>query len=188
MNSFYNKEELEKLGLKKIGKNVLISRNATLYDRGNIIIGNNVRIDDFCVLSGKIEIGNNIHISAGTMLFAGDAGIYLEDFVTISSKCILYAITDDFSGEFMIGPMLPDKVRHVFKGPIILKKFSAIGAGCIVLPNVVLEKGAVVGAMSLVKKDLKAYTINVGIPAREIKKRSKKIEKLEKEISNYETN
>ncbi len=188
MNSFYSEEEVEKLGLKKIGKNVLISRNATFYGRENIIIGNNVRIDDFCILSGKIEVGNNIHISAGTMLFAGNAGIYLDDFTTISSRCVLYAITDDYSGKSMIGPMLSDDLRHVIEGPVILKKFAAIGAGCIVLPNVTLHKGAAVGAMSLVNRDLEEFSINYGIPARKIKERSRDLEKLEWRVDNHETN
>ena len=47
MTSFMSREELEKVGFKSIGENVLISRNATIYGAGNISIGSNVRIDDF---------------------------------------------------------------------------------------------------------------------------------------------
>ena len=70
--SFYTIAELESLGLKKYGKNVCISRYARIYNPGNISIGNNVRIDDFCILSA----GNNpfiledyIHISAGVYIY-----------------------------------------------------------------------------------------------------------------------
>ena len=53
MNSFYTKEELEKLGFKEIGDEVFISRNASIYGAANMSIGNHVRIDDFCILFNK---------------------------------------------------------------------------------------------------------------------------------------
>jgi galactoside O-acetyltransferase len=62
-NSFYSEIELSKLGLKDYGKNVLISKKCSIYSPEKISIGNNVRIDDFCILSGNIILGSNIHIS-----------------------------------------------------------------------------------------------------------------------------
>ena len=53
---YYDEKELKKLGLKKIGNNVKLSKFAQIYDPKNISIGDNVRIDDFCVLIGNIEI------------------------------------------------------------------------------------------------------------------------------------
>ena len=94
MSSFYSEEELRQIGLKRFGKNVLISRKASIYSPEEIEIANDVRIDDFCVLSGKISIGSNIHISVYTGLFGGKSGIYLSDFTTISSRCMLYDINN----------------------------------------------------------------------------------------------
>ncbi|MDR2409353.1 MAG: acyltransferase, partial [Bacteroidales bacterium] len=54
MNSFFSKEELKDIGFKSVGDNVLISRKASFYSVSNISIGSNVRIDDFCILSGNI--------------------------------------------------------------------------------------------------------------------------------------
>ena len=65
--SFYNEEELKEIGLKVYGKNVLISRNATIYGADKISIGDNVRIDDFCILSGNISLGSYIHIAAAKL-------------------------------------------------------------------------------------------------------------------------
>lgn len=48
---FYTREELERIGFKSIGENVLISDKTSIYSPQNISIGNNVRIDDYCVLS-----------------------------------------------------------------------------------------------------------------------------------------
>ena len=53
MNTFYSKEELENIGFAEIGHNVLVSKKASIYKPELIEIGNNVRIDDFCILSGK---------------------------------------------------------------------------------------------------------------------------------------
>ena len=48
---FYSREQLEKIGFKSLGENVLISDKTSIYFPKNISIGNNVRIDDFSVLS-----------------------------------------------------------------------------------------------------------------------------------------
>ena len=63
-NSFYTEAELERIGFASIGKNVLLSRKVSVYSASTISIGNNVRIDDFCILSGSISIGSFVHISA----------------------------------------------------------------------------------------------------------------------------
>ena len=52
MDSFYSRSELEHIGFATIGKNVLLSRKASIYSPAMISIGDNVRIDDFCILFG----------------------------------------------------------------------------------------------------------------------------------------
>ena len=186
MNSFYNSGELQEIGFKKLGKNVKLSRKANIYAPNNISIGNNVRIDDFCILSGEIEIGSYIHISAYTALYA-KYGILIEDYVTISGRVIVYSQSDDYSGEYMTNPMVPKKFTKISGGKVIFKKHSIIASGCIVFPSVEIGEGAVVGAMSLVNKNLEPWTINVGIPAKKIKNRNKKILELEKELLSLQT-
>ena len=62
--SFYSREELAALGLKSYGKNVLISRYCRIYNPQNVVIGDNVRIDDFTIISAwkYLIIGNYFHI------------------------------------------------------------------------------------------------------------------------------
>lgn len=48
---FYSREQLEKIGFKSLGENVLISDKTSIYSPENISIGNNVRVDDFSILS-----------------------------------------------------------------------------------------------------------------------------------------
>lgn len=181
MNSFYSIEELNDLRFKEIGCNVLISKKASIYGAENISIGSNVRIDDFCILSGKIAIGNNVHISAGTMMFAGNEGIILEDFIAISSRCAIYAVSDDYSGNALTNPMVPEKYRNVIGGTVVFKKHTIIGSGCTILPNITIGEGVSVGSMSLVNKSLDAWEIYAGIPCKKIKERSRKLLDLEKE-------
>lgn len=181
MGSFHTEKELKKIGFKSIGKNVLISRLASIYNPQNIIIGNNVRIDDFCILSGKIELGNNIHIAAGSFLFAGEAGIKMMDFSGLSSRCVIYAISDDYSGLGMTMPVIPEHFRKVTKQSVILEKHALIGTGTTILPGVNIAEGTAVGAMSLVTKPTQPWKIYFGIPARPIKDRNKNILELEKQ-------
>jgi len=174
MNSFYNQEELIQLGLKSFGKNVLISRKVSIYGAKNIFIGNNVRIDDFCILSGNIKLGSHIHISAYTALY-GSMGIVLENYTGLSARCTVYSAVDDFSGNYLIGPMVNENKTNVTGGEVIIHKYSQVGAGCIIMPNISIEEGVVVGAMSFVNKSLQSWNIYAGIPAIRIKERSKKL-------------
>jgi galactoside O-acetyltransferase len=171
-NSFYSIDELLKIGFKSFGTNVLISRYACFYGAENMEFGNNVRIDDFCVLSGNIKLGNFIHISAYNALY-GKYGIVLEDFTGISPRCTVFSASDDFSGDYLIGPMVDHTLTNVIGGKVILKKYSQLGGSCVVLPNVTINTGAVVGTMSLVNRDLDEWKIYKGIPAKYYKDRSK---------------
>ena len=173
-NSFLNAEELAHIGLKSYGTNVLISRKASFYSPGKISLCNNVRIDDFCILSGDITIGSHVHISAYSALY-GRFGIKMEDYTGLSPRCMVFSAMDDFSGEYLIGPMVDESKTHVTGGLVHIKKYSQIGAGSIIFPNIIIEEGVVIGAMSLVKQNLEAWSIYVGIPARKIKKREIKL-------------
>ena len=182
MNSFYSNEELKELGLRFYGKNVLISKKSSIYGAEEISIGNNVRIDDFCILSGKIDINNYIHIAAYTALYGGDKGIYIDDFANISSKVSIYSISDDYSGETITNPMVPDKYRRVINGKVIIQRHVIIGCGSVILPGVTLKEGSAFGAISLVNKDSNEWSINAGIPFKELRKRSRKALQIEQEL------
>ena len=182
MNSFLSLEELEKIPFKSIGKNVLISRHASIYSPERISIGINVRVDDFCILSGNIVLGNNIHIAAYSALYGGQSGIQIDDFSNISSRVCIYAISDDYSGYTMTNPTIPEKYKHIQDEPVYLGKHVIVGSGCTILPGVILAEGAALGAMSLCKKSVDAWTIYAGIPARKIKQRRKELLDLEKEF------
>ena len=174
MNSFYSEKELKEIGLKKHGNNVLISKKCNIYCPQNIELGDNIRIDDFCILSGKIKLGNNIHISAYSALY-GKYGIEFEDYTGCSARTVIYSATDDFSGEYMVGAVLPENVTNVTGNKVTLKSYSQLGVNTVVMPGVTINEGAVTGAFSFVNRDLDEWTINIGIPCKKIKNRSKKM-------------
>lgn len=172
--SFYSQEEILKLGFKSVGKNVLISRKVSFYSPELISIGEHVRIDDFCILSGHIILGNYIHIAAYVALFGG-MGIEIKDFCGVSSRSAIYSATDDYSGDFLPTPCVPDEMRHVTGGKVTLEKYVIIGSGATVFPAVTIGEGCAVGAMSLVTSSLKEWGIYAGIPVKRLKERSRKL-------------
>lgn len=173
MNSYYLPEELNLIGLKNFGENVLISKKASIYSPDNISIGNNVRIDDFCVLSGNITIGNYVHINPFNGIFAGTSGVILEDYVSLSSKITIYAVSDDYSGEFLTTPLMPESRKHLINKPVLIRQFVIIGTGASILPGTVIEEGCAIGAMSLVKGKTEPWGIYAGCPIKFIKERRK---------------
>lgn len=182
-NSFMNENELNSIGLKKFGKNVLISKNAILYNPELLEIGSNVRIDDFTTISGKVVLGSYIHIAQFCSLYGGDSGIYMKDFSGLSSKSIIYATSNDYSGESLTNPMVPANYKQTDKNAkVCIGKHVVIGCMSVILPGVTIEDGSAVGAMSLVNKSLDSCGLYCGIPAKRIKERSKKIFELEDEL------
>ena len=187
MNSFYTRSELNEIGFGSVGDNVLISRKASFYNVQNIHIGSHVRIDDFCILSGCVQIENYIHIAAYTALYGGDAGIVIKDYSNISSRVCMYAVSDDYSGESMSNPMIPEKYKKMEKRRILVEDNVIIGTGSTILPGVLLAQGTAIGAMSLVKASTEPWTIYAGIPVKPLKKRSDRLLELEKQFEK-ETN
>lgn len=171
-NSFYSKKELSGLGLKSFGKNVLISNKASFYSADKIRIGSNVRIDDFCILSGDIKIGSFVHISSYCALY-GAYGIVLDDFSGLSPRVTVFSATDDFGGDYLINPMCPSDTTNVTGGLVTISRYVQIGAGTTIMPNLKVGEGSVVGAMSFVNRELESWIVYGGIPAKKIKSRKK---------------
>jgi len=184
--STLNKSQIKKLGLKSVGENVRISDKASFYGSSNIIIGDNVRIDDFVVMSageGGIIIGSHIHIAVFCS-FLGAGQIVIEDFSNFSSRVAVYSSNDDYSGNFMTNPTINSKYTNVSSGPVQIGKHTIVGCGSVILPNVSIGEGTAIGALSLVKGNCKPFSIYSGVPARYIKKRSKKLLDLEAKFLN----
>ena len=179
-----SRKEIEKMGFARVGLNPSLSNKASYYNCENIIIGSNVRIDDYSVISagtGGIEVGNYIHIAVNSLL-VGSGKITLQDFCGISSRVSIYSSSDDYSGVSMTNPMVPDEFTDVIHADVTIGRHVIIGAGSVVLPGVTLEEGVAIGALSLVSKNCEAFGIYTGNPARYIKSRKRDLLVLEKKF------
>lgn len=180
---YYKTKELKNFGFLYIGNNVQIAKSCNIIGMENISIGNNVRIDSFTTIVSfkkeKIIIGSNIHIG-GYCYLSGNYGIEIHDYCNLSQSVKIYTNSDDFSGNSMTSSVIPDKFKNIKYGKVILKKHVIIGSTCVVMPNITLEEGVAVGALSFVNKSLKKWGIYAGNPVKFLKKRNKKILELEK--------
>lgn len=173
--SFISEDILKNMGFKSLGRNIKISDKASFYAPQNISIGDNVRIDDFCILSaygGYIKLHSHIHIAAFCNLI-GRGGIELNDYSGLSSRVSLYSASDDYSGDYLIGPIMEEKCLNIILGPIILEKYVTIGTNSVVLPNVTMKTGSILGSLSLLTKDTEEWSVNVGVTAKKIKTRKR---------------
>ena len=178
------RDVLEAMGFASLGSELHISDRATFYGCANIRIGDNVRIDDFCVLSagaGGIDIGNHIHIAVFTCLI-GKGRITLADFCNLSSRVAIYSSSDDFSGATLTNPTIPDRFKSVLHDDVLIGRHVVIGTGSVVLPGVALEEGVAVGALSMVKSSCPPFGIYAGSPARRVGERERSLLALEQEF------
>jgi acetyltransferase-like isoleucine patch superfamily enzyme len=172
---FLSLNQLKAIGFKCIGKNVLVSDKASIYNASKIELGSYIRIDDFCVLSageGGISLGNHVHIACFSSLI-GKGNIRLDDFSNISSRVSIYSSSDDYSGKKMTNPTIPDGFKNVDDRPVSIGRHAIIGSGSVILPGVKIGEGCAVGALSLIKKDCDPFGIYAGIHARRIAERQR---------------
>lgn len=172
------------MGFAFLGSNLHVSDRASFYGCSNIELGDNVRIDDFCVLSagqGGIEIGNHVHMAVYSCLI-GKGRITLSDFCNVSSRVSIYSSSDDFSGAAMTNPTVPSHFTAVTHADVFLGRHVIVGCGSAVLPGTRLEDGVAVGALSLVRSDCAAFGIYAGTPARFIRERRRDLLELEKKF------
>lgn len=173
---------IESMGFASVGENIFISDRASFYNCAQISLGNNVRIDDFCVLSageGGIIIGSYVHVAVYSSLI-GAGKITLSDFCNISSRVAIYSSNDDYSGASMTNPMVPSQYTGVTHADVYLGRHVIVGSGTIIVPGASLEDGVAVGALSLINKNCRSFGVYAGVPAEHIKDRQRNLLDLEK--------
>ena len=179
--AYYTQNELEQIGFKYLGKNVKISNKVSIYDADQMMIGENSRIDDFCVVSGKVEVGRNVFIGVHGNLAGGINGIHLADFVTLAYYVNIFTQSDDYLGDSMTNSTIPRKYKKETFGSVTVGKHVIVGANSVIMPNAHLAEGCSIGAMSLVTKSTEEWGVYVGIPAKRIRERKRDILMLEKQ-------
>jgi len=159
---------------RHMGKNVSIPPGCTIRGEKNIILGNNVGIGLYAQLyagikknTGFMEIGDHTALNSYVMLNADTEGeIRIGKHVLIGPNVVFRASNHVFEGKDTI-------IRQQGHNPgrIIVGDDVWIGANAVILPNVDVGKGAVIGAGSVVNKDVASYSIVGGVPAKQLGKR-----------------
>ena len=180
--AYLTQSQLDALGFKALGKNVKISDKAAIYNPEQIAIGDNSRIDDFCIVSGKVSIGRFCHITPMCLVAGGTPGIALDDFSTLAYGVKIFSQSDDYSGETMVNSLIPKKFKKELFAPVSLGRQTVVGAGAIIMPGVILAEGCSVGTMALLTKSTQPWGIYAGIPAKRLKERKRDLLQLEQQF------
>jgi galactoside O-acetyltransferase len=123
-------------------------------------------VDDFVFLQGGVglEIGSYVHIASFASITGGGEGV-IGACAEIASGARVFTGTDRLDGSGLIGPRIPPELRAVDRLRTEVGPYALIGANAVVLPGIVIGAGAVVTS------DVEPWTVNVGIPARAVKRR-----------------
>ncbi|MGH8052124.1 MAG: acyltransferase [Arenimonas sp.] len=130
-----------------------------------IVVGENSVIDSFVKIKpaggkGDLVIGANTTINSGCVLYTGN-GIIIGNDVGIAANCVFAPVNHEFSSR---NKLFREQGFRPSKGGIVVEDDVWIGAGCILLDGAILRRGCVIGALSLVRGEIPAYSIQAGNP------------------------
>lgn len=157
---------------KSIGKNIDITESKVYVNS----IGSGSKIYKSTCM-GNIDIGNNVCIfGEGTIISSVKSSIVIRSYTAIGQNVSIQDSNhriDRASVYFMCRDMFGDNVFDDMssKGDVIIEEDVWVGSNSVVLSGVTLGRGSIIGAGSIVTKDVDPYTIVVGNPARKIKDR-----------------
>mgnify|MGYP001279765321 FL=1 len=144
----------------KLGKNVKLSKFINLY---GCTIGDNTKIGAFVEIQKNAHIGSNCKISSHTFICEG---VTIEDDVFIGHGVMF--INDTYPRATVNGTLQTEADWSV--EPTLVKKGASIGSNCTILSHVTIGENAIIGAGSVVTKDVPAGTIVAGNPANIIRR------------------
>ncbi len=185
---YLNAEQIAAIGFRSVGEDVLISPDARFYNPAKISIGSHVRIDDFSILSageGGIVLADYVHVAPFCGLM-GAGEIRMDDFSGISSRVFIYSSSDDYSGETLTNPTVPNSYKNIISGPVHLGRHVIVGTVSTIFPNITIGDGSAIGAYSMVTKPIAAGVIATGRPCRTLKARKGDVFELEKKLREEE--
>lgn len=145
----------------KDGRGIFVGSNCVIYPRNRLVLG-----DMNANPEANMVIGNNVLINAGGYL-SGEGGLQIGNFVLIGPNVNILSAGHEFGN-----PDIPIQKQGLTYGKIIIEDDAWIGAGSVVLQGLTIGKGAIVGAGSVVTRDVPPYAIAIGNPARIVKYRN----------------
>lgn len=154
---------------RKIGMNVVFEPGVRIFHPENIEIGDYLYIGHDTFINayhkGEIIIGENVWIGQNCFLH-GAGKIRIGSHTGIGPYVKILTSAHDFDSEEK--PIISYPLKFA---PVIIKDGCDIGIGAIILPGVTIGEGSVIGAGSVVTKDVPEYTVWAGVPAKMMRRR-----------------
>lgn len=185
---FFLRKKFYPLIFKKVGKGLIIGRNIVVRHADKIELGDNVTIDDNCLIDGRgsgsegVVFEDNVLINRNCLIIAKAGPIKLKKRTSIGSNSVIVSLAGVELDEAVLtagGCYLSAGAYHFddvnvavmdqgaySKGPIRIGEKAWIGTGVIVLDGVNIGTGAIIGAGSVVTKDIPDRAIAIGTPAK----------------------
>jgi acetyltransferase-like isoleucine patch superfamily enzyme len=177
--------------LGSCGRNVVFGQNVVLRHPHKIRIGDNVVIDDNCLLDAKgesnrgIQIGSGVFIGRNTILSCKDGDIDLRDGVNIGFNCEVFSASRVeigartlvaaycyvIGGDHVVTDERPVMEQGRSSTGVRIGEAAWLGAGVKILDGASVGDGAIIGAGAVVRDAIPAGGIAVGVPARVLKMR-----------------
>lgn len=156
----------------------IISANVRIRHPDLFQVGEDSIVDDFCYFSTQVRIGKCSHVASNCTIAGGrEHRFVLGDYSSLSAGVRIWCVSDDFVRDVVtvIPAGVPDPKQHLISGDVIFENYTAVGANSVVMPNVRLREGAVIGALSFVPPgaDLEPWSVYAGVPVRLIRARDR---------------
>lgn len=159
----------------KFDSTATISPLADIEDsrRGTLIsIGRDSVVDSFVKIKpaggvGDVTIGERVNINAGCVIYTGN-GVAIGNDVLVAANCVFAPVDHEYADRNT--PIRQQRFRPS-RGGIVVEDDVWIGAGTILLDGAILRRGCVIGAGSLVRGEIAAYSVAAGRPAKVIGQR-----------------
>ncbi|WP_238701911.1 acyltransferase [Helicobacter bilis] len=166
--SYLTQHELLSLDFKSLGKNVLISSKASLYDTHLMILDDNVRIDDFCVISGNVYLGKSVSIAPFCLIAGGSksedlqkGGVIIGDHSVFAYGVRAFSRSDNY---------VTTNKDEVYIDRVVIGHHCICGTNSVIYAGSRLGDYVSVGALSFVKGVCEDYSVYVGTPAKLLKR------------------
>lgn len=157
----YSRRELLRLGFWHVGSDVSVSKSAQFH--GLLAsISDGARIDDYCVITGKVEIGRSAHVSPFVFLSGSGGCIRLMDGSGVGSHSSLFTKSQVYD------LLTPRAERHV--GDVEIGTSTILGRNVTVLPGVSIGRNCVIGAGCVISESIGDHIALVSYGSRTFKK------------------